>query len=197
MWKGALLRAELPSICNPKWERQVRVDNLSLLLMRVRHMVQTGRSAGLERSSWWVHRLQNQSSSAGSSRAWTMRSSMRWSGVIQGVAARGVFSRGGLWGAVSAESKEPGVCGCVGVCGALLCVCWLTSAGTLNFLHLDSFQLGWRGLAQRGSSRSSQRSMQREGEVLVEQRAWAVSVPSLGLAHVYPFIWCWLTWEVV
>lgn len=71
----------------------------------------------------------------------------------------------------------------VGLC----CVCALCSPGTLNFFHLDSFQLGQRGLVQLGSSRSNQRSMQCEGEVVVGQRAEEISFPSLGLACVYIF----------
>lgn len=63
-----------------------------------------------------MHRLQKQSSLDDA-----FKCEVEW--VIQGVAARGVFSQGGLWGAVSAKSKKPGVCGVWVSVGALLCVC--------------------------------------------------------------------------
>lgn len=84
---------------------------------------------------------------------------------------RGVVS----WWLLRAGSLDP-----VGECWALLWVCWLTSVGTLTFLHLGSCQLGQWGLAQLCFSRSDQRMMQHEAQGLFEQRTQETCFSNLG-----------------
>lgn len=94
-----------------------------------------------------------------------------------GLKAVGYLHEAGFGELATAKGREPGACGWL--LGPLW-VCWLTSVGTLTFLHLGSHQLGPRALARLSSSRSEQRTVQHEGQVLFKQRTQEVCFPNLG-----------------
>lgn len=78
------------------------------------------------------------------------------------------YKKRGYGELMTTKNGEPLVCGCM----------WGPAVGVLidlcrhyAFLLLCSLQLGWRGVAQLGSSGPAQRTMQHEGQVLVGQRA--------------------------